>query len=77
MNAERRAALTAVAEKLEGAKEELQSLLTEEQDYLDAMPESFANGERGSQAEEAIRSMEEAIESIDGAVGSVTEATEG
>ena len=46
-------------------KEELESVLSEEQDYYDNMPESFQNGQRGEASQQAIDAIQQAIDNLD------------
>ena len=43
---------------------EIESARDDEQDYRDNMPESFADGEKGQKADEAIDALEEAISAL-------------
>ena len=63
MNAARRKAIAEIAAKLEELAMELVSVMGDEQDALDGMPESLQNGERGEKAEVAIAAIE-ALESL-------------
>lgn len=85
MNNERREAirnLIARAEELKSMadtlKDDIQSVLDEEQDYYDNMPESFQGGEKGDRAQEAINNLETAVDcfdSFDELTGSLEAAT--
>ncbi len=68
MNKARRKAIREIAAKLETLRDEVESLLNEEQDYYDNMPESFQNGDKGQAAENAISYMESASGYIDNAI---------
>lgn len=68
MNKSRRKAIQDVIAKLETLRDEVESLLNEEQDYYDNMPESFQNGDKGSAASDAISYMESASGYIDNAI---------
>jgi len=72
MNKARRKALsilsTEAAElvaKLTDIQSQLETLRDEEQEYFDAMPEAFQQGDKGQMAEAAITAMEEAMEVIE------------
>ena len=72
MNAARRKAITEVQSDIqdalgvfEAAKETIENLRDEEQEYLDNMPESFQNGEKGEAAQSAIDALTDAMESLD------------
>lgn len=89
MNKGRRKELDAVKEMLstingqiESAKELLEGIMGEEQDYHDNMPESVQQGSKGEKAQEAITALQEAIDSldgidVDGIVECITRAQEG
>ncbi|MBQ7349231.1 MAG: hypothetical protein IJW47_04480, partial [Clostridia bacterium] len=64
MNKQRRKRIDELIEQLESVKSEIETVLEEEQEYFDNMPESFQYGEKGEKAEEAIRSIEDAVESL-------------
>lgn len=68
MNKARRKAIREVVAKLESLRDEVESLLNEEQDYYDNMPESFQNGDKGQAASDAISYMESASGYIDNAI---------
>jgi uncharacterized coiled-coil DUF342 family protein len=68
MNNARRKAIQDVIAKLETLRDEVESLLNEEQDYYDNMPESFQNGDNGTAASDAIYYMEIASGYIDNAI---------
>jgi len=72
MNNDRRAALTAIREKASGLriqaeelKGDLEALRDEEHEYLDNMPESFRDGEKGEKAEAAVSALDDAISSLE------------
>lgn len=54
-----------VGAQFESLKGDLESLRDEEQEYLDGMPESFQDGEKGDKAREAIDGMENAVALIE------------
>ena len=81
MNKERRKALSKLANELrsnlddiEEIRSALETLRDEEQEYFDAMPESFQSGEKGAAAETAIGAIEEAIQYAEDAVNNLSEA---
>lgn len=65
MNKARRKEIDSVIEVLEKAKEQLEVIRDDEQDYFDNMPESFQYAEKGEAAEEAISNLDYAIDQID------------
>lgn len=48
-------------ERIEFFQGELQSILEEEQEYFDNIPENLQESERAQQSEKAISNLEEAI----------------
>lgn len=72
MNAQRRkqiealktriAEITAAAELL---RDDVQNIIDEEQEYLDGMPESFQDGQKGEKAQAAIDALQYAYDEID------------
>jgi flagellar biosynthesis chaperone FliJ len=76
MNDKRRAQLEKVLSQLEDVKEELTNIQTEEQDYLDVMPENLQGGQRGEKSQTAIDAMQEVIDSLEEAFSSLETAKE-
>lgn len=76
MNKERRKALAELAEKIDGLKGELESIMEDEQSYFDNMPESFQGGDKGQAAESAIDAMQSAIDNMDEAIANIQAAGE-
>ena len=66
--------LEAVKERIESIKGFLEEIKSEEQDYLDNMPESFQQGDRGQKAEEAVNRLDDVDVGIDEMIGSLDEA---
>ena len=46
----------------------------EEQEYLDYMPESIKNGDKGSMAEEAVNALDSAVSNIEDAIAYLRDA---
>lgn len=74
MNNERRERIRKVISTLEDLNNEIQEILSEEQDAYDNMPESFQNGERGDAAQNAISNLESA--SLDDVISYLESAAE-
>lgn len=74
MNKARRTELNAIRSSIEEIKSRLETVLNDEQEYFDNMPESLQSGERGQAAETAIGSMESAAGSLEEALSSIEEA---
>lgn len=79
MNKERRKKIEAVCQQItemtnklsewrddsSAMKEELETLRDEEQEYLDAMPESLKSGEKADASETIINEMNELLEKVE------------
>lgn len=76
MNKVRRGQLEKIQTELETLAERLGTLLEEENEYYDNMPENFQNGEKGDKAQAAIEAMDSALNSINEATGSILEVIE-
>jgi hypothetical protein len=82
MNAARRKAIADLANavgevftNVEGLLGAAQTLLDEEREAFDNMPESFQNGERGTVCLAAIDNLESAVEALDAIMQSAEECT--
>lgn len=82
MNKDRRKALSALADELNGLhgkiddiRSQAETLRDEEQDYFDAMPENLQQGDRGQTAEEAIGYIESAVNALDEALSQLNDAS--
>ena len=69
MNNTRRKVIARIAGTLEDAKQDLEGIRDEEQEYLDNMPENLVNSERYSNAESVVSNMDDAINSLEDALG--------
>lgn len=65
MNKQRRKDIDTIISSLEEIREQIQTVLDEEQDYLDNIPENLQNSERYETAETAVSELEEAEGIID------------
>ena len=74
MNKARRKEIDSVIATLEEAKERLESIRDDEQEYYDTMPENFQYGEKGEAAEEAVSNPDYAIDQIDEAIDNAEQA---
>lgn len=74
MNKTRRRALREIADKLDELKEALDGHRSDEQDYIDNIPESLQGSDRASAAEEAVSNLEDAYSSLDDALSSIEAA---
>lgn len=76
MNNPRRKQLNNIVESLSELKEVLETLLSEEEEYRDNMPENLQGSERYEKADNACDSIQYAIDNIEDAVSNIEEATE-
>ena len=76
MNNTRRTAIAKLNSQLEDIKSQVESLLSDEQDAYDNMPESFQDGERGELAQSAISNLEDAVSSLEDAFNSLEESAQ-
>lgn len=76
MNADRRKRLDKVMEFLSQARDLLEEVKDEEQEYYDNMPESLQSGEKGDKASTAISEMEEVLNNLEYADSSLETAKE-
>lgn len=76
MNKVRRKQLDEVIAKIEEAKELLDVLREEEEEYRDNMPENLQGSEKYEMADEAIDNMSCAMDSLDEAISYIESAQE-
>lgn len=76
MNKARRKALDEVISKIEEAKELLENLQAEEEEYRDNMPENLQGSERYEAADAAVDNMSSAVDALDEALSSIESAQE-
>ena len=76
MNKARRKALDKVISKIEEAKELLENLQAEEEEYRDNMPENLQGSERYEAADAAVDNMSSAVDALDEAISSIESAQE-
>ena len=76
MNKARRKALDEVISKIEEAKELLENLQAEEDEYRDNMPENLQGSERYEAADAAVDNMSSAVDALDEAISSIESAQE-
>ena len=76
MNKDRRKEINQLIAELEDLKSRVESVLEEEQEYLDNMPESFQEGEKGEKAQAAIEALENTQQSIEEAIDNLNTAAE-
>ena len=76
MNKKRRKWLENIINKLEEQKDELDSLICEEQEAYDNMPESLQDSERGQTMYEAISDLESERDSLEDVMQNILEISE-
>lgn len=76
MNAQRRKWINSVWDKLDELKSEIESIMEEEQEAYDNLPESIQDGERGEKMQEAIDNLSNSMDSIDEAISYLESAIE-
>ena len=71
MNSERRKQIEAIKERISSLVGDASEILSEvedirndEQEYRDNMPESFADGDKGQKADDAIAALDEVVEGL-------------
>ena len=65
MNKWRRIMIDDAISYLEKAKEILETVLEEEQEYFDNMPEGLQSSEKGDKAQEAISNLDVSVDALD------------
>ena len=75
MNKQRRAAIAKVIDKINQNKDELQSILDDEEFAFDNLSEGLQATEMGQTMEEAIDVLGEAIEGLDEVTGNLNDLT--
>ena len=76
MNGNRRKRIAIIVNGLNVLLDDIQSLLEEEQNAFDALPESLQEAERGEAMQEAIDNLDAASSSVEEAVESLESAAE-
>ena len=71
MNAARRKRLAKVTDLLQEAKDRLQTVMEEERDALDNMPDSLRESDRGQEIEAGLDAMEEAFNEVESAMAQI------
>ena len=74
MNKVRRNELAKISVAISDLSSQVESLMDEEQEYYDNMPESFQGGDKGESTQLAIDSLQSVIDSFDEIVNYIDEA---
>ena len=77
MNKDRRKTIRKIIEQLEGLKEDLDMVKTEEEEAFDNLPEGFQESERGEAMQEGIDVMEDAYGDLESIIYNLEEMVEG
>jgi len=72
MNARRRKRLADVARALSGEANELEDIVSEEQDCLDNMPENLQETDLYAEREDALDNLRDALEDLNSAIGTIS-----
>lgn len=73
MNKVRRANIKETVDLIERVKSVLESILDEEQEYYDNIPENLQTSQRVEDSEDAISNLEDAISNLEEAIGNLEE----
>ena len=73
MNAQGRKEIAKYIASLEEIKDKLDSMMDEEQDKFDNMPEGLQESERGEAMQEAIEQLETACDNLDEVISALKE----
>ena len=76
MNKARRKTLAEIADQLEALKGELESALSEEEEYRDNIPENLQGSERYERADEVCGNLAEAVSQLEDAISNIEAAVE-
>ena len=74
MNNARRKTIAKLVGEFEDYQEAVQSVLDEEEEYLEAMPEGLRGSERGEISETAVSSLQEAVGSLEELITALQDA---
>lgn len=76
MNKARRKEIENIVEKLEELQSDIESVLSDEQDYLDNIPENLQGSERYETAEMAVDELQSAYDTIEDVISALQNAAE-
>ncbi len=76
MNKQRRKSIGEVISKLEELREELDGIMSDEQEAFDNLPESLQESDRGNAMQEAIDNLDYAMSSFEEAIEYLESACE-
>ena len=75
MNIPRRKELEAISELLSEARDRLETVKDEEEEYLNNIPENLQGGERYDKAEDAVYNLDTALDHLMDALDAIEEAS--
>ena len=76
MNAQRRKELDQIWELVAEARDRLESVKDDEEDYKDNIPENLQGSERYERAEEVVYNLENALDELNSVLETIEEAAE-
>lgn len=76
MNKTRRTALEKVSHQISELKDELESLMNEEEEYRDNMPDNLIGSEKYERADEVCSMLNDAVSQLDDAISNIDSAAE-
>lgn len=76
MNKARRKQLEEISSKISEIRDELESIMGDEEEYRDNIPENLQGSERYEIADTACSEMQDALDSLDEAISSIDTAQE-
>lgn len=76
MNNVRRKTLNQIVDQLQILQAEIESVMCEEEEYRDNMPENLQSSERYEKADEACSVMQDAIDGLEDVIDNLATATE-
>lgn len=73
MNKKRRAEISNIIEELNELKNRIETVLSEEENYFENIPENLETSIRAEESEDAIESLEDASSDLENCIDSLTE----
>lgn len=75
MNKQRRKEIARIRELIQAAHDDLETVMEEEREYFDNMPESIQDGVKGQAAQENVDALEEAVDGLDEVLNNIDNIT--
>lgn len=76
MNKIRRKQLDEIIERINSVRDDLESIINDEEEYRDNMPENLQGSEKYELSDAACESMQEAIDQLDETISNIEAAQE-